>query len=348
MTHKTCPKCHHKSDDLINCASCGLNFEEYEVEKQEKLLEIHTLISEGRYADAREIAEELPGLFPDNKTDFVLLLSNINRDISIVQKKEQAHAAYANGDFEQASFLLRNIKAFNPALNEQVISLRRKAERQLRNREAFAEGVAAFNDNQFGTARKLFRQVRGFQNQSEVDEYLVKIETAVRTILEKAVGYIRNRQYNLAEEKLRRLRDAYPDLGEEIDRYLELLDGRREIKNSIMAAARQAEQEKRFLESKVLYTFLETQFPEFSPLIRPRLDKIGPQAITSLADLARQSPLDESDLGLDQNSAALSGGKAEAEDTNRLVPVHAGQPAGPDEFCPPVTIDVEGVDDFIF
>ncbi len=348
MTNKTCPKCNKKSEDLIVCSSCGLNFEEHEVSKQEKLLEIHTLLSESKYQEAKEIAEKLPLQFPDNKTDFILLLSNINRDISIVGKSDLAHEAYQKGDYAQASFLLRNIKAFNPILNENVISLRRKAERHLHNQETFNSAVAAFNEKKYATAKRSFKQIHGLENQDEIDGYLEKAEQAIHAILDEPIEFVRNRQFPVAENKFKELQAEFPDLKEDIEGYLTFLAKRVEIKNSIIDAARKAKLEKRLLESKVLYSFLVTQFPEFAPLAQPHLDEIGSQAITGLAEIEDTGGIDCAALGLDGESVGYAGSLFQAEDLNSLTAVACSQPCPPDVLCPPVEIDVEGVDDFIF
>jgi len=348
MTSKTCPKCNTKSEDLIVCTSCGLNFEEYEVAKQEKLGDIRTLLSEGKYVEAKQIAEKLPVQFPDNKTDFVLLLSNINRDISIVEKSNMAYAAYKEGDYKQAAFLLRNIKAFNPALNEKVIGLRRKAERQLQAEETFRSAVAAFDDRKFARAKQLFLEVHGAEHRDEISEYLQKTEQAIREILDEAIGHIRNRQYKIAENTFTKLKKDFPDLSGEIDDYLALLARRIEIKNNIIAAARAAQQDERLLESKVLYSFLGQQFPEFYPLVQPHLEEIGTQAVTSLAETENSGKIDFAFLGLSDTFAGTHTTGTAPEDINTIMPAEPNLPSKPDIACSPVVIDVEGVADFIF
>jgi hypothetical protein len=132
MTDTNCPKCRHKVIAAEFCSSCGIHFRDYAEQKAGKLNEVSGLLGEGRYEEAREVAGRLPIEFPDSRNDFLLLLSNINRDISIVEKCRQARECCDRGEYARASFLLRNIKAFDKKLDEKVISLRRRVERHLR------------------------------------------------------------------------------------------------------------------------------------------------------------------------------------------------------------------------
>jgi predicted translin family RNA/ssDNA-binding protein len=301
MADKTCPKCNKRSEDGLSCQHCDINFDEYETSKQEKLIEVRVLLSENKYDAARELAENLPGQFPDNRTDFLLLLSNIKRDISIVDKYEQANNAYDEGDFSRTSMLLRNIKAFDPNLNEKVISLRRKVERNLQNSEKFNRAVQAFDGGDYAEAKSLFKQIHGFGRQDEVDGYIEKISYVTGAMREEAVECIRKKQFDVAREKFAALQSAFPDMQEEIEGYATLLGKRVEIKNNIFNAAKQAQKEKRFLEAKILYSYLESRFPEFLPQVLPHIQEIGHQAVISLADLEDLAMIDLSALGLDDD-----------------------------------------------
>ena len=127
MESRQCPQCHSASNEGHRCARCGLDFQEYEKEKQACIGRVYGLINSGELEAARELAEESGKKFPDSRADFLLLLSNINRDISIVHKLDLAREAFDQGDFEQVLLLLRNIKAFDQVLDGKVISLRRQA-----------------------------------------------------------------------------------------------------------------------------------------------------------------------------------------------------------------------------
>lgn len=299
MPDKTCPKCNKKREESSFCQHCGINFDEYETAKQEKLIEVRVLLSENKYKEAKELAEKLPTMFPDNRMDFMLLLSNINRDISIVDKYEQAKKLYSEGDFNQTSLLLRNIKAFDHNLNEKVISLRRKAERYLQNDKNFIKAVEAFDNRNYVEAKALFKQIHGFSRQDEVADYLKKIAEVIGTLLGDAVECIRKKQFDVAREKFAALQTSFPDMQKEIEGYVTLLTKRLEIKNNIFEAAKQAKKEKRLLEAKILYSYLGHQFPEFLPQVQPHLKEIGQETVISLADLEESAIIGLSSLGLE-------------------------------------------------
>lgn len=304
MADKICPKCNKKSEDSAGCKHCGLNFDEYETAKQEKFIEIRVLLSENKFQEAKELAEKLPAEFPDNRTDFLLLLSNINRDISIVEKYAYAKKSFDDGDFTQTLLVLRNLKAFDQNLNEKVISLRRKVERNLQNEENFTKAVESFYSGKHTEAKKLFKQIHGFDKQNEVNDYLKKISDVARAMLDEAIECIKTKQFDLALQKLASLQSSFPDMEEEIDGYVALLAKRIEIKNSLFNAAKLAKKEKRILESKVLYSFLGIQFPEFLPQVQPYLKEIGPEAVICMADLKESTIIGLSALGLDAGTEA--------------------------------------------
>jgi hypothetical protein len=365
MADKTCPKCNKKSEDVVTCQHCGINFDEYETSKQEKLIEVRVLLSENKYAEAKELAEKLPTQFPDNRTDFMLLLSNINRDISIVGKYEQAKKSCDEGDFTQATLLLRNIKAFDPNLNEKVISLRRKAENYLQNVEKFAKAVDAFDAGSYAEAKVLFKQIYGFDRQSEVTDFLDKIGYVTGAMLDEAIECIRKKQFDVAQEKFASLQNAFPDMQEQVEGYVTILAKRIEIKNNIFNAAKQAKKEQRLLESKILYSFLGMQFPEFLPLVQPHLEDIGPEAVVSLADIENSAMLDLTGLGLDggtegQGSLHAAVDSKEYVSGDVMVPdvdkdgnedtaaVVSNRESTADTLSSPLEVDEEGVADFSF
>jgi len=364
MAEKNCPRCNKRSEDGLACRHCGINFDEYETSKQEKLIEVRVLLSENKYDEARELAEKLPARFPDNRTDFLLLLSNINRDISIVDKYDQAKKAYEEGDFTRTSLLLRNIKAFDHNLNEKVISLRRRVERNLQNAEKFARAVDAFDAGNYAEAKILFRQIHGFDRQDEVDRYIDKISYVSGALRDEAIECIRKKQFDVAREKFAALQAAFPDMQEEIEGYVTLLVKRVEIKNDIFKAAKQAQAEKRLLESKILYSFLGNRFPEFLPQVLPHIHEIGRQVVVSLADLDDLAMIDLGALGLDgdgegqgeRHSAADSreyvagdvlapvGGRGGRKD----IPAVVGNRESPADTVPStLQIDGDGVADFV-
>lgn len=361
MAGRTCPKCSTKNEDAATCGKCGLNFAEYEQTKLERLGEVHKLLSEGSFREAKLVAEKLPAQFPDKKTDFVLLLSNINRDISIVEKYEQAQKAYDGGDYGQACLLLRNIKAFDSTLNERVVSLRRKAERPLHDSEQFNRAVEAFHQGNYPTARALFKQISSAGRQEEIGGYLRQIAARTKEVLGEAIDCINSRQFALAETRLAELQQTYPDLQDEIAGYLGLLARRSEIRERIREAANRARTEQRLVEAKILYSYLGQEFPESLPEIMPRLQEIGVQAVVSLADLQELGIVNLTALGVDIGAGGPGRAQAAAADLDADVPrdrpaadipaaaaVTDNIPANADEFTPPLEIDVEEIPDFIF
>ncbi len=365
MAEKSCPRCNKKSEDTVTCQYCGLNFDEYETAKQEKLIEVRVLLSENKYHEAKKLAEKLPTEFPDNRTDFLLLLSNINRDISIVEKYEQAHKSYDAGEFEQASLLLRNIKAFDHNLNEKVISLRRKAERYLQNDDNFSKAVEAFDLGNYTEAKNMFKKVYGPERQEEVSGYLTRISEVSGSMLEEAISCIRNKQFDVALDKFAALQTAFPDIQEETEVYVTLLIKRLEIKDDILHAAKQAKKEKRLLESKILYSFLGQQFPEFLSQVQPQIKEIGQEVVISLADLEECAMIGLPGLGLD-GSGEAKGRKYAAADSKESVAVDAITPdtnmegsediaavagnssSAADTVAALLSVDEEGVPDFSF
>ena len=359
MASRTCPKCSTKNEDAATCGKCGLNFAEYDRAKLKRLGEIRGLLSENRFQEAKQLAEKLPAQFPDNKTDFVLLLSNINRDISIVEKCDLAQKAYEEGDYAQACLLLRNIKAFDGNLNERVVSLRRKAERPLQDSEQFHRAKEAFNQGNYPAAKALFKQVSSAGPQEEIAEYLRRIDARTREVLSEAVDCINTRQFVHAETKFVELRKTFPDLQDEIDGYLSLLARRAEIKDRIIAAATRARVEQRLVEAKILYSYLGQEFPESLPEVLPRLREIGALTAVSLADLQELGTVDFAALGV--NIGGSGPGRVAAADLDADIPrdhppaavpaiaaVTGNSPASVDEFTPPLEIDVEEIPDFIF
>jgi hypothetical protein len=361
MASRTCPKCGNKSEDPVACGQCGLKFAEYERAKLEKLGEVRSLLGANRFQEAKQVAETLPAQFPDNRTDFVLLLSNINRDISIVEKCELAQKAYDAGDYAQACLLLRNIKAFDSTLNERVVSLRRKAERPLHDSEQFSRAVEAFTQGNYPAAKVLFKELRGSGRQEEIAGYLRQIDARSREVLAEAVDCINSGQFALAETRFTELQKTAPDLQDEIAGYLGLLARRTEIRDRLLAAANGAREGQRLVEAKILYTYLGQQFPELLPEVQARLQEIGPQTVISLADLQALGSMDLAAMGVEiggRGPGRTAAATADLDDDisrdrppadiNAIAAVTGNRPAAADEFTPPLEIDVEEIPDFIF
>lgn len=365
MADKICPKCNKKSEDAAVCKRCGINFDEYETSKQEKFIQIRVLLSENKFQEAKELAEKLPTEFPDNRTDFLLLLSNINRDISIVEKYKQAKKSCDDGDFSHTALLLRNIKAFDHNLNDKVISLRRKVERYLQNEVNFTKAVELFLSGKHAESKMIFNQIHGFDKQDEVTEYLEKIKDIAKAFLGEAIECIRTKQFDVGLEKFAALQSAFPDMEEEVDGYVAFLAKRIDIKNNIFNAAKLAKKEKRFLEAKVLYSFLGIQFPEFLSQVQPHLKEIGQEAVISMADIEESALIEFSGLGLDvsnegqvspyasEDSIEYVAADVTAPDSDKdgnedIVAVASNRGSAADTIPAILEIDGEGVADFSF
>ena len=358
MSTKTCPKCRKKIEDEFECKHCGINFEEYEFTKQEKLREVRILLGESKFKEAKVLAETLPAQFPDNQRDFLLILSNINRDISIVEKCELARQEIEKGNFSQATFLLRNIKAFDHTLNEKVISLRRKAERHIQNDIHFSSGIAEFNMGNYAKAKQLLKNIEGHKDQEEIDAHLQKIELFQKEMLNKAVDLIKKNQLNRAVDELNTLVAQFPDMKDEVEAYTELLSKQEKIKEDIFKAARRAKDDKRFLEAKILYLYLSMQYPETQSTIQPYINDIGQQAIVSLAEVEDDGRVDRAALGLNIQPLGVAGSHHEREmstpvdldldqvmDMNPVIPNAEGES---DLCCAQVNVSGESVPDFIY
>ena len=358
MVNKTCPKCKQKVESEFECTRCGINFEKYEFSKQEKLREVRILLGESKFKEAKQLAETLPALFPDNQGEFLLILSNINRDISIVAKCELTQKAIDDSNYSQATFLLRNIKAFDDNLNEKVISLRRKAERYIQNDINFSSGIAEFNMGNYSKAKQLLKNIEGHKNQDEIVEHLHKIEAIQKEMLNRAIDYIKKNQLTTAADEFNALLSKFPDMKDEIEDYTALLSKRADIKDDIFRAAHKAKEEKRFLESKILYLFMGMQFPESQPQVQPYINEIGTQVIVSLADIDDNFRVDIAALGIDINTAVSPSTLPDAADNAteqidpdelvEITPVEANKEGETDLLCAPVDIDGEGVADFIY
>lgn len=305
MADTICPKCRTKSAGSLACDSCGLVFAEYQQDKQESIGKVFQLISSGQLEEAKEIAQTLVARFPDSTADFVLLLSNINRDINITEKFNQALTLFEQGDFSQTGLLLRNIKAFDKGLDEKIISLRKKAERFGDHANIFSQAVDKFAAGRFDKARALFETIDGYKQQALVNEYLQKIDDTKTDLFRQAVDCLHKNLFESAADNFARLQAMFPEMEPSVSAYMDILTRKNEIKENLLAAAEQAKQENRFLDAKVIYFFLGWQYPEFRPRLAPYLEEISSRAVTSLADYEGSETVDLAALGLQLDSDGL-------------------------------------------
>jgi tetratricopeptide (TPR) repeat protein len=344
---KICPKCKRRTGDE-RCDNCQLVFAEYEQKKQEETAQVYKLISSGELEQAKDLARNLSNEFPDSRSDFILLISNINRDLNIAGKYRQAKELLDQGEHENAAMLLRNLKAFDPGLSEKVLTLRRRAQRRTDDSSKFEQAEELFAKQDYDAARKLLRQLRGGKQQEDAEELLAKIDAVKEGLLREAVDSVGSNFFNAAREHLEVLIRQFPEVKQEQAALLALLDKRRKISEKLAAAAAKAKQEKRYLEAKVLYSFLICQDPDLRPSLLPQLEEIGPQPAVSLADGAAKELDALADLGLAANNQGLLHVlvKETSGQTVSIAPVLAVFPSPADQPSQSVNIDGEEVADF--
>jgi len=295
---KICPKCRQKSD-AEQCPSCNLVFADYEQEKMQKTGEVYQLISAGELLKAKDLAEEFSSEFPDSRTDFILLISNINRDINIAEKYKQAQKLFEQGEYEQTALLLRNIKAFDPGLEEKVIALRQKAKQQGEYGERFKKAVVLFDNKRYGEARAAFLNLReNNKDNGNIANYIKKLDRIRGELIDGVVESLGENSFQLAQERFNKMLAIFPDTEEEYSAIATVLKYRKEINSKILEAAETARKKGRLLEAKVMYTFLYWQNHELYPQLRPYIREIGDDALVSLADCAQYNIIDLNDTGL--------------------------------------------------
>ena len=347
---KLCPKCRRQCDDT-GCGACSIVFAEYEQQKREQTSHVYRLISTGELEQAKELAQRLSNDFPDSKGDFILLISNINRDLSIAGKYRQAQELFSKGEYSEAVLLLRNIKAFDPGLAEKIITLRRRAERHLSNRSKLEQAASLLEQKQHAAARALFQQLSSDErHKEEAGKALAKIEAVKRSRIQELRDCLISGHGLAAQEKLKALHSEFPETEQELAPLLSLLAKRKEISARLTAAAHKAKAEKRYIEAKVLYAFLLWQDQELKPTLLPHLEEIDSRTVISLADCPPEDIAAWEALGLQvtaegllKPAAANQKGRYEAAD---IAPVLISLPPQPDAPSLPVHIDGEEVADF--
>ncbi len=302
MPQKNCPKCKKTDINDIECFSCGIIFAEYKKNKQAGLAKVYGFISSGELEQAKELAEKLAKEFPDSMGDFLLLLSNINRDISIVKRYERAQEYFKQKEYDQVALLLRNIKAFDKFLDEKVISLRKKTEHCINRAHLFNDAVAAYDEGSFANAMTMFGELDGYEDQEAVDGYLRRLDAKKDELLRNAKGCIEQNLFDSALIKFDELHDIFPDMAQKTGEYLSIISQKKKITDSLLAVADTAREEKRFMEAKAIYSYLTWQCPELKPRLLPYIEEIGSQAIINLADCEREQIIDLSSLEVMVNS----------------------------------------------
>ena len=354
---KPCPKCSTRGSDGSECENCGLVFAKYEAEKKEKIARVYGLISAGKLEEGKQLAEQLCSSYPESRSDLLLLLSNINRDLNITGKYQLAQELFQQGEYEQAVVLLRNIKAFAPQLEEKVITLRSKLERHGSQDDKFARAVELFEQEKFAEAEELFSGITGFQQQDEVDRYLVKLEKIRNRMLADAVAALGENLFDAAAVKFDELVSSFPSAKPEVKGYLHVLSQKTTIREALFEAAHQARKEARFTEAKVIYSYLGWQYRELLPKLRPYLEEIGSRAIISLADCERHEIIDFAPLTVQVNEngflipVSLEGqagsGDGSGSRLTLIAPVMINPDPLADTMSSSIDIDGEEVADFV-
>ena len=346
---KNCPKCKRQTSGE-RCDSCNIVFAEYEQKKQEQTGQIYRLISAGELEKAKELALRLSNEFPDSKGDFILLISNINRDLSIADKYRQAQELFSKGEHSEAVLLLRNIKAFDPGLAEKIITLRRRAERHIGNSSKLEQAAALLAQKQYAAARTLFQQISGDErHKEEAAAALAKIEEVRRSRIQEVRDCLGSSLHLAAQEKLKVLISEFPETEQELAPLVTLLAKRKEISGRLTAAAHKAKAERRYLEAKVLYAFLLWQDQELTSALLPHLEEIDGRTVISLADCPPEDVAAWAELGLQVTAAGLlksAGQEGRSEAAAKIAPVLISLPPQPDAPSLPVHIDGEEVADF--
>lgn len=353
MEKSTCPKCKAQGKNSLSCKSCGLVYAEYETDKQEAIGEVYSLIRAGKLKDAKNLAESLAGDFPDSTGEFVLLLSNINRDINIEEKLSQARLLFEKEQFNDVVLLLRNIKAFDPILEERIISLRKKALRHKDHGDFFKQAVEQFNSGKFAHAKTLFMALHDAKEQDEAKKYLKKIDKKKEELFQQAIQCLKDNLFDAAEKCFDTLLIQFPEMEQQADKYIVIITAKRKIKKNLLKAADKAKQEGRFLEARIIYTFLGWQYPEFQSRMGSYFDENILREEISLADLADQEKIDFPTLGLKIDQFGLlhptngqSSCVADLSAQTRLLPFSGSPDPSPDIPSKPVNLLDQQVADF--
>ena len=343
----------------MSCDSCGINFEKYQKDKEDRFDQVHQLLSAEKLEEAMTVAEKLATEFPNSTSDSLLLVSNIKRDINIEKKHKQALKLFDQGDFSQTVLLLRNIRAFSSVLNDKVVRLRQEAEQYAEDDAAFNQAVEKFNAGRLAEAGVLFKTIHGSGKQEHVDEYLQKIGNLKKELFQQALQCLQKNLFDSARKNFDKLHAGFPEMRQKNEGYVAIISKKEEIKENLLRVAGQAGEEGRFFEAKVMYSFLGWQYPEFRPRLAPYMEKIPSSITISLADYEEDAFVDLTALGLrlDKDGFFESGssvtvespdGPSELPLSHFMVPaVVSPDPAGDP---PAATVDLSSsqIADFIY
>jgi tetratricopeptide (TPR) repeat protein len=215
--------------------------------------------------------------------------------------------------------------------------------------------VECFEQGEFARALELFKKIssHGHDRQEAVARYLDRIDASKATLHQEAVDLLRNNWFEPARLKFAELLELDPDLAPALEPCLAVIERKTEIREQLLQLASQAREEGRFVEAKVIYAYLCSQWPDLHGRLAPCVDEIGDRAEIHLGDSVRQGRVDCSCVGasLDGNGFFIpqSGARQARQngDSAGRVPAASPQPL-PDTLPPPVDIDGEGVADFTY
>jgi tetratricopeptide (TPR) repeat protein len=355
MATIVCPKCRAQGDGGHSCPGCGINFAEYEQQKQQDIAAVYALIGGGEFNESKKKAEQLMIDFPDGKGEFILLLSNINRDINIQEKYNQASLLFKQGKFDDVALVLRNIRAFDPTLEEKIISLRKKAARHTEHDDMFSVAVEKFTAGRFAKSKKLFQAIHDPDKQQQIQPYLQKIQHKQDELLRQAAQCLQDNLYDAALNSFSKLHSEFPETVETTREIMALLEKKQKIKEELLTAAQEAKEAGRGMEAKALYSFISWQYPEFRPRMDSHLDDTLSQIIVSLADIADKETTHFARLGLQlddhglftaKNNEEQAGMKRATDQTGLFIPLQESPDPKPDTPSKPVNLADQQVSDF--
>lgn len=228
---------------------------------------MYQLISAGELLKAKELAEKLSSEFPDSRTDFILLISNINRDLNIAEKYRQAKEFFDKGEHKQTALLLRNIKAFDPGLEEKVIALRQKAKQEGEYSGRFQKAVDLYEKRWYGEARIAFLKLQKHHPDDEnITNYIQKIDRIKKSLLDEVIEILGENSFQLAQERFSKLVAIFPDAEEEYAAITKTLNHKKEINSQILDAASCAKKRTTLRGQGVVYLSLPAKSRASSPI----------------------------------------------------------------------------------
>lgn len=235
-----------------------------------------------------------------------------NRRIAEIEAKMH------EGKLEAAKSLCKQLLLYYPERSAEDHSLFDKITTEINrpfiNDRLLAEGRYALKDGNIESAKECSSKITEYDKANILKK---EIEAFKSGSLKEAITLVRNKKFDSAEKKFSDLTAKFPEAKEEAKGYISFLDERNKLKNDLLAAASNAKNEGRLIDSKVLFFFLGMQFPEILSAIRPAIQEIGTDAMICLADLDKNGIIDFAGLGIDANHNGIIDIVSAAIDTNK-------------------------------